>query len=694
MSDKPTLFSELKRRNVYKVAVAYVVVSWLIIQAASIMLPAFEAPAWVMKVLISALVLGFPIALGCSWAFEITPEGIKRESEVAPEQSITSHTGRKLVGLTIMVAVIAAALFAWQMLRPKSAPGGVVGEAASFPPKQEGKLTASPTTQFSAPISEKSIAVLPFDNLSHDPDNAYFVEGIQDEILTRLAKIGALKVISRTSTQKYKSTPDNLRDVGKQLGAANLVEGSVQKIANAVHVNVQLIRAATDEHLWAESYNRKLDDVFGVEGEVATAIAEQLNTKLSGTEEKAIKDKPTENTAAYDAYLRGLVIEQSRTDDAGQDAAVASYATAVRLDPNFALAWAHLALIRSNFYFFGGNPAENSASAVKEAADRAISLQPELGEAFIAQGAYRYRVLRDFPGALESYGEAVKRLPNSSLALENLALVERRVGRWDIAEKHFRAAVDLDPRNVDSLTNLAQFLRIIRKFSEAQDTYDRVLQIVPNDDVTLASKAGLYQQEGRLTEAAQELKKTSAHSLNVVVDIAKALQFFYERHFEEAIATLKSSTVPEILTDARTLIFMGFCQQYLGRNDEVRETVNRAIKTIQPTPGAAIPVDSRMLRSYLALGYAVLGEKEKALAEAQASVNDYRNDLVSRPSAETWLADTQAHVGDVDSAIAALPHLLEVPGGITLGDLRVSPFWDPLRKDPRFQKLLGQTETK
>ena len=461
-----------------------------------------------------------------------------------------------------------------------------------------------------------------------------------------------------------------------------------------MHINVQLIRAATDEHLWAESYNRKLDDVFGVEGEVATAIAEQLNTKLSGAEEKAVKDKPTENTAAYDAYLRGVVIEQSRTDDAGQDAAVANYATAVRLDPNFALAWAHLALIRSNFYFSGINPAENSAAAVKEAADRAISLQPELGEAFIAQGAYRYRVLRDFPGALESYGEAVKRLPNSSLALENMALVERRVGRWDIAEKHFRAAVDLDPRNVDSLSTLAAFLEVIRKFSEAQDIYDRVLQIVPNDEVSLASKAGVYQREGRLPEAAQELKKTSAHSLNVGVDIIKALQCSYERRFEEAIATLKSSVAPDILTDARTLIVIGFWQQYAGRNDEARESINRGIKTIQPTPDATIPVDSRTLRSFLAFAYAVLGEKEKALSEAHASVNDYRNDLVSRPSAEMFLAVIQARLGDADSAIAALPHLLEVQNGITVGEARVNPFWDPLRKDPRFEKLIGQPETK
>jgi len=688
------LFEELKRRNVYKVAVAYVVVSWLLIQAASILLPTFDAPASAMKILVALLVVGFPIALGFSWAFEITPEGIKKESEVPPEQSIASHTGRRLVGLTIVLAVIAAALLAFQMLRPRIQ---TVGEAASFPPKQDGKLTASPTiagTTQASTVSEKSIAVLPFDNLSHDPDNAYFVEGIQDEILTRLAKIGALKVISRTSTQKYKSTPDNLRDVGKQLGAANLVEGSVQKIANAVHVNVQLIRAATDEHLWAESYNRKLDDVFGVEGEVATAIAEQLNTRLSGAEEKAVKDKPTENTAAYDAYLRGLVIEQSRTDDAGQDAAVASYAAAVRLDPNFALAWARLALIRSNFYFGGVNLAENSAAAVKEAAERAISLQPELGEAFIAQGAYRYRVLRDFQGALESYGEAVKRLPNNSLVLENMALVERRVGRWDIAEKHFRAAVDLDPRNVDSLSTLAEFLAVIRKSSEAQDTYDRVLQIVPNDEVTLANKAGLYQRDGRLPEAAQELKKTSAHSLNIGVDIIKALQCSYERHFEEAIATLKSSAAPGILADARTMIVIGFWQQYLGRNDEARENINRGIKAIQPAPDATIPVDSRTLRSFLAFGYALLGEKDQALTEAHASVNDYRNDLVNRPNAEMFLAMIQARLGDADSAIAALSHLLEVQNGVSVGGLRIDPFWDPLRKDPRFQKLVEQTETK
>ena len=299
-------------------------------------------------------------------------------------------------------------------------------------------------------ISERSIAVLPFQNLSDDKSNAYFTDGIQDEILTRLAKIGALKVISRSSTQKYKSVPDNLREVGKQLGVAHVLEGSVQKVANAVHVNVQLIRAATDEHLWAESYNRKLDDVFGVEGEVASAIADQLDAKLTGAEQKAVAEKPTQNAAAYDVYLHAVAIDNALTLDTTKRAADL-YAEAVRLDPQFALAWARLAVARSQLYFNGIDLDKNSAAAVKEAADRAMSFQPELGEAWLAQGVYRYRVLRDFHGALESYKEALRRLPNSAFVLQQMAHLERRLGQADVAQKHYQAAAQLDPRNIGIL---------------------------------------------------------------------------------------------------------------------------------------------------------------------------------------------------------------------------------------------------
>jgi TolB-like protein len=287
-----TFFTELKRRNVYKVAVAYAVVAWLVIQAASIFLPTFNAPQWAMQIIILIFVVGFPIALVFSWAFEITPEGIVRESEVTADQSITHHTGRKIVALTIVLAVIATGLLIFQFLRARS--------------------TSSPSTN--APtVTNKSIAVLPLANLSRDPDNEYFAEGIQDEIITRLAQISDLKVISCSSTQRYKGSGQNLRQVATELGVTNVLEGSIQKSNNAVHVNVQLVNALTDSHLWADVYDRKLTDLFAVESEIAKTIAESLQAKLSGSEKAAISKKPTENTEAHQLYLKGRFFWNKRT---------------------------------------------------------------------------------------------------------------------------------------------------------------------------------------------------------------------------------------------------------------------------------------------------------------------------------------------------------------------------------------------
>src|SRR5437660_1956612 len=325
-------FAELKRRNVIRAAGLYLVGAWLLTQVASTVLPMFGAPDWLPRSIVILLAIGFLPALIFSWVFEMTPQGLKRDEDVRPEESIAPQTARRMNRTIIAVLVLALAYFAFDkfVLAPRRVAG---------------------SHDFPAGASAKSIAVLPFDNLSDDKSNAYFAEGIQDEILTRLSKIAALKVISRTSTRKYKSAPDNLREVGNQLGVANLLEGSVQKIANAVHINVQLIRAATDEHLWAESYNRKLDEVFGVEGEVASAIADQLNAKLSGTEQKAVTDKPTQNTAAYDAYLRGLTIEHNNYNYDAYIQAERNYQRAVELDPNFGLAWARMAILRSFLHF-------------------------------------------------------------------------------------------------------------------------------------------------------------------------------------------------------------------------------------------------------------------------------------------------------------------------------------------------------
>jgi TolB-like protein/Tfp pilus assembly protein PilF/class 3 adenylate cyclase len=537
-----------------------------------------------------------------------------------------------------------------------------------------------------ASVPEKSIAVLPFQNLSDDKSNAYFTDGIQDEILTRLSKIAALKVISRTSTQKYKSTPENLREVGQQLGVAHFLEGSVQKVANAVHVNVQLIRAATDEHLWAESYNRKLDDVFGVEGEVAGAIADQLNAKLSGAEQKAVAEKPTQNAAAYDAYLRAIAIDDVQTLQTTKKVADL-YADAVRLDPQFALAWARLAVARSFLYFNGVDSETNSGVRVKEAADRAISLQPQLGEAWLAQGVYRYRVLRDFQSALQSYEEALRRLPNSAFVLEQMAHLERRLGQPDVAQKHYQAAAQLDPRNIGILLTLADTLQSARRYDEARTVLDRVLEISPGNEGALAGKAFSFQAQGRLKEAAEVLVKAPANSPDEALAIARALQLYDERRFFEAIAYIQQNMPPIVANDPRMITLLGQCQQLAGKKDEAQATFTRALAAMKPTPDSVVVVDARQLPIYLAWVYAGLGENEKALEQARRAIADYSTDALSKPFAETALAMVQAQTGDIDSAIAALPHLLEAPNGLTAGNLRIDPAWDPLRKDPRFEKL-------
>ncbi len=535
-----------------------------------------------------------------------------------------------------------------------------------------------------AAAPEKSIAVLPFENLSEDKANAYFADGIQDEILTRLAKISDLKVISRTSTQHYKSAPENLPEIARQLGVAHILEGRVQKSGDTVRINVQLIKAANDSHLWADTFDRKMTDIFSVESEVAGAITEQLNAKLTGAEQRALAVKPTNNVAAYDAYLRGRSVEISGYSfPTSEQTAAADYAEAVRLDPKFALAWARLAVQRSTLYFNFVDRRTNSAAAVKEAVDQASTLQPESGEAWIAQGAYRYRVLRDFSGALQAYMEASKRLPNNPDVFQEMAYVEMRLGRWEAAEKHLKAAAGLDPRNLGILLRMAyEFLDGLRRFADAHTVVDRALQIAPGEESALAIKAGLFLEEGKLDAAARVLAQIPVDSQNETVLYIRTRQLIYERRFEDAIKFLTGALKSREGREPRGLNDLGYCQEWIGRTDEARTTFARA---------AGQAINQSTARREIARAYAGLGNKEKALEEARLAVTERENDAKTKPYAETVLAQIQARFGDLDSAFAALPHLLEVPFGITRGDLRFDPMWDPLRKDPRFEKLASTT---
>jgi TolB-like protein/Tfp pilus assembly protein PilF len=352
-------------------------------------------------------------------------------------------------------------------------------------------------------IPEKSIAVLPFENLSRDPDNAYFADGIQDEILTRLAKIADLKVISRTSTQHYKSAPENLSEIGKQLGVAHILAGSVQKSGDAVRVNVQLIKAANDSHLWADTFDRKLTDIFSVETEVAKAVSDQLRAKLTGQEEQIIAAKPTDNPEAYDGYLRGLAYNVKALTPANSLGAQTHLREAVRLDPKFAVAWALLSYVDARGYIA---LTLQSTVALREearqAAETALTLQPNLGEAILTKGYYHYGCLKDYDTAERYFEQARPLLPNNSRIPESLDYVARRRGQWDRSEVYFNEAERLDPRNVNLLTQHHLSYISLRRFPEALRKLDQVLNISPDDVDAVASKAAIAQAEGDLPRAA------------------------------------------------------------------------------------------------------------------------------------------------------------------------------------------------
>src|SRR5438876_2669869 len=442
-------FAELKRRNVYKVAVAYAVVSWLLIQVATQVFPFFEIPNWAVQMVVVALVIGFPIALVLSWAFELTSEGIKRENEV--DRKVARKTGRKLTAVVVVVAAAATGLMLFRLLHSQQA----IEQGKQAPPAPE--------------IDRKSIAVLPFENLSDDRSNAYFTDGIQDEILTRLAKIADLKVISCTSTQHYKSTPENLREIAQQLGVAHILEGSVQRSGDAVRVNVQLINAATDSHVWADTFDRKLTDIFSVESDVAKAVADQLRAKLSGHEEQEIAAKPTDNPEAYDAYLRGLAYTLKAVPSTANALGGQKYLReAVRLDPNFALSWALLSMVNSRAYGTQSlQPTVALREEARQAAETALTLQPGLGEALIATGSYYYACLKDYDTAVRYFEQARQLLPNSSRIPESLAYIARRRGDWDRSESYLQEAERLDPRNAYLITQRAGNYICLRRFPEA-----------------------------------------------------------------------------------------------------------------------------------------------------------------------------------------------------------------------------------
>jgi serine/threonine protein kinase/Tfp pilus assembly protein PilF len=555
---------------------------------------------------------------------------------------------------------------------------------------------------------ERSVAVLPFENLSSDRENAYFAEGVQDEILTRLSKIADLKVISRTSTQHYKSTPENLREIANQLGVAHILEGSVQKSVDAVRVNVQLIKAANDSHVWSDTFDRKVTDIFSVESEVAKAIADQLRAKLTGQEQEVIAAKPTDNPQAYDLYLRGLAYTLRTAFAPANSLGAQKYVKeAVQLDSKFALGWALLSYVDASGYLTQSlQPTAALREEARQAAETALTLQPNLGEAVFAKGFYQYACLKDYDTAVNYLEQAYRLLPNNSHIPQSLAYVERRRGNWEKSEAYFREAEKLDPRDVNLLSQHARSYVCLRRFPEALGKLEQILNITPDDIDTLVLKARIAQAEGDLPRASALLAP-----LRLGADYANALETQVYQAILESRPAAVIAQLKDILAkpdqalgyyNGELRFWLGWAQEVAGDLAGARESWSQARSELEPFLNEQ--PENFVLMGDLALINMGLGDNAAALTLAERAIAMFPvdKDALTGPRPLDILARVAARIGDPDRSISTLEKLLSIPyeaplaanPPLTPALLRLDPMFEPLRKNPRFQKLVASSAPK
>jgi serine/threonine protein kinase/Tfp pilus assembly protein PilF len=597
----------------------------------------------------------------------------------------------KIAALIAVVAIVAAALSVIWLNRRE-----ITSASAR---------NAAPSASALTPLPQKSIAVLPLENLSRDPDNAYFAVGIQEEILTRLAKIADLKVISRTSTQQYQSKPGNFAEIAKQLGVANILEGSVQKAADQVRVNVHLVNAQTGSQLWAETYDRKLSDILVLESEIAKRIAESLQAKLTGREEQALAAKPTNNPEAYDAYLRGLVFEaRSNYSSDALFKAIDFYQLAVQLDPNFALAWARLSGAHALLYFNRGDATAARRDAAKEALENAQKLQPNSPETLLFVGYYQYWVQRDYELAKTTFERVSGMLPGNGEVSYALGAVARRQGLWDESVAYWERGLALDPRNTALLIEVAWTYAALRQFPTALKLYDRALDILPDELSLMALKASIYQAQGNLQEAAKLLAQVNAQTDSDAAVRIRLTQLRLERNQTEAIRFVQARQAqPHFAFGIEKGMKQGglaLIQRVAGDTAAAKAAAEQARNTLEPLNKDQ--PDNVFVPAALAVDYAILEEKSSALNEAQRAITLVPNskDRLSGPGFEENLALVEMIIGENSRAISTLARLLQTPYGgwlynpapITPAILKLDPLWDPLRADPAFQKLCEEKQ--
>jgi TolB-like protein len=674
-------FTELKRRNVYKVAIAYAVVAWLLMQIATQVFPFLEIPNWAIRLVIMLIVIGFPIALVIAWAFELTPEGLKRTEDVDLSKSVRRKTGRKLDFFIIAVLLLVIGFLVFQRLHPNVSPA--VSSAL-----------------------EKSIAVLPFENFSEDKAFAFFADGVQDEILTDLAKIAGLKVISRTSVMQYKNVSTrNLPEIAQALKVAHVLEGSVQRAGNRVRVSAQLIDARNDTHVWAEKYDRELADIFAIQSEIAQTIADQLQAKLSPKEKAAMAERPTKDLAAYDLYLRAKellyegYVNPSRERE-NDFKAVQLLDQAVARDPGFLLAHCQLAYAHDDIYNYNYDHTETRLALAENSVRAAVRLQPDSGETHLAQAIHFYWGYLNYDRAREELAKAQQALPNNAQIFKFLGLINRRQGRWDEAIRNLERALDLDPRNRNTLDDLGDTYFKLRRYQETIAVAYRGLALEPRSIYLRTAPALIrVEAEADMMPLRVMLNAIEAEGPSSATEVA--LDSF-QLALRERDPVAAARTLKNIPSEGNIRGPFPFPHAwYEGLHARLRRDAPGAHSAFTAARAEAEKLvlaqpTSVALLSVLALIDAELGDKEKAIQEGRTACEMLPP--AKDATAGVFLIDNLARIyaltGEKDLALEQLDIVSKIPCGPSYGELRLDPEWDSLRDDPRFEKIVASLAPK
>jgi len=657
-------FEELKRRKVYRVAIAYVIASWALAQGLAQVLPVFDIPNSAIRSVIALMLIGFPFVLVLAWVFDVTPQGIR----ATPAPSVP--TARRRRNLIMLIAL-----------------GVIISAGAGF----------FLLPRLSARKIEKSIAVLPFQNLSDEKENAYFADGIQDDILTNLSKIGDLKVISRMSVMSYRGDgAHNAREIGKALGVATLLEGSVRRAGNRVRVSVQLINANNDEHIWAEDYDRDLTDVFAIQTDLARKIASALQAKLSPNENARLDRQPTKDSDAYLLYVQAH--DYANRPDRFRETSLKAeelFEQAIKLDPNFALAFAGLSMVQSWLYH-EAEPTPARREKARLNANEALRLQPDLPEGHLALGFSYYYGDRDYQRALAEFEIAKRDLPNQADAYSAIAAIQRRQGKWAESNVNFEKSVSLDPKNANVLFNFAFNYMAQRDFQTADKIFDRAIAADPQSFAAHGMKSALaIAWKGDVGFAENQLSSVPpGFDPDGLVTSARAGVLTLQRKFAEALRVTQQFRGETLTNPERAPCPKAFLEGSLYLHLGDKEKARAAFEQARPVAERLVreaPNDAARHAQYGAI-LAGLDQKQEAINEGKRAVEllPESEDAFDGPIITASLAEIYTWVGEPDEAFRLLDHLLTVPNGLTVPTLKLDPTWDPLRKDPRFQALVDK----